>query len=70
MVRAGMGTRSKTLAAVCACVWPSIALAQSNGSKEGIGSLLQSLDEGFGAHVVGPIASVLFFDLAFWDNGT
>ena len=34
------------------------------------GRVLKSLDAGFGANVVGPIASVLFFDLAFWDNGT
>ncbi|HET6416233.1 MAG TPA: amino acid carrier protein [Polyangiales bacterium] len=32
--------------------------------------MLQSLDGGFGAHVVAPIAKVLFFDLIFWDNGS
>ncbi|MGB5283444.1 MAG: alanine:cation symporter family protein, partial [Polyangiales bacterium] len=31
--------------------------------------MLRSVDEGFGAIVVGPIAQVLFFDLIFWDNG-
>ena len=30
---------------------------------------LSRLDEGFGVYVVGPLAAVLFFDLAFWDNG-
>jgi AGCS family alanine or glycine:cation symporter len=31
---------------------------------------LQGLNELFSRFVVGPIGSVLFFDLAFWDNGT
>jgi len=38
--------------------------------EAGIGSVLKSLDGGFGAHVVAPIAKILFFDLLFWDNGT
>ena len=46
-------------------------MAQSDEAQEaGIGSVLQSVDQGFGANVVGPIARVLFFDLIFWDNGT
>jgi AGCS family alanine or glycine:cation symporter len=49
---------------------PSVAGAQAPSSDEsGIGGVLKSLDAGFGSNVVGPIASVLFFDLAFWDNG-
>ena len=38
----------------------------------GSGALAQffrELDHGFGEHVVHPIASVLFWDVAFWDNG-
>ena len=67
----GMGTRWKRLVAIWASIWPSGALAQdTEGAEEGIGSVLRSLDGGFGANVVGPIASVLFFDLWFWDNGT
>ena len=31
--------------------------------------VLQRFDETFAAWVVGPIAKVFFFDLAFWDNG-
>lgn len=31
-------------------------------------SALDAFDEAFGRAVVGPIASVLFFDLVFWDN--
>jgi AGCS family alanine or glycine:cation symporter len=49
---------------------PSVALAEDgSGPEAGIGSVLKSLDAGFGANVVGPIAQVLFFDLIFWDNG-
>jgi AGCS family alanine or glycine:cation symporter len=65
-----MRTRSTILAALWAVLWPGVAFAQPDGGNEGgIGAFLQSLDAGFGANVVGPIASVLFFDLAFWDNG-
>jgi len=66
----GMGSRWKTIAASWASLWPSAALAQSADAQEaGIGSVLKSVDQGFGANVVGPIAQVLFFDLIFWDNG-
>ncbi|MHC4452857.1 MAG: hypothetical protein ACYS0E_22410, partial [Planctomycetota bacterium] len=66
-----MGKRATTIAALWASLWPSTALAQAEKAQEaGIGGLLKSLDGGFGANVVGPIAQVLFFDLAFWDNGT
>jgi AGCS family alanine or glycine:cation symporter len=71
MVRTGMRTRWTTFAGLWASLWPSGVLAQAPGSGDGgIGGVLKSLDGGFGANVVGPIASVLFFDLAFWDNGT
>jgi len=66
-----MGKRATTIAALWASLWPSAALAQAEKAQEaGIGGVLKSLDGGFGANVVGPIAQVLFFDLAFWDNGT
>ena len=58
----------KWLAALAAGAWSSSALAQAEDA--GIGGALTSIDAWFGEHVVGPIASVLFFDLAFWDNGT
>jgi AGCS family alanine or glycine:cation symporter len=71
MVHEGMGTRCKWFAAFCAGMWSSAALAQATESDDGgMGAALTSLDGWFGAHVVGPIASVLFFDVAFWDNGT
>jgi AGCS family alanine or glycine:cation symporter len=54
-----------------AALGPNVAGAQASSADEsGIGGVLKSLDGGFGSNVVGPIASVLFFDLAFWDNGT
>ncbi len=31
-------------------------------------TLLDHVDQGFGTYVVGPLATVLFFDLAFWDD--
>jgi AGCS family alanine or glycine:cation symporter len=66
-----MGKRARTIAALWASLWPGAALAQAEEAQEaGIAGALESLDGGFGANVVGPIAQVLFFDLAFWDNGT
>lgn len=66
-----MGIPRKWLAALVASTWPSGALAEdTTPGEEGIGGILRSLDGGFGANVVGPIASVLFFDIAFWDNGS
>jgi len=71
MVPSGMRRGWTRIAVLCGSLWPAAAFAQANGTEEGgIGGILQSLDAGFGANVVGPIASVLFFDLAFWDNGT
>jgi AGCS family alanine or glycine:cation symporter len=71
MVRMGMRRRWTAFAALWVSSWPCDAFAQAADSDDsGIGSVLKSLDAGFGANVVGPIASVLFFDLAFWDNGT
>ena len=71
MVAPGMRRCLRTLAAAGAGLLPASALADSGRNPEaGIGGVLRSLDQGFGANVVGPIASVLFFDLAFWDNGT
>ena len=34
-----------------------------------IQDILLALDSAFAQYVVAPIGSVLFFDLAFWDNG-
>ncbi len=65
-----MRTRWTIMAALGASIWPAAALAQAGDGDEGaIGGVLKALDAGFGANVVGPLASVLFFDLAFWDNG-
>jgi AGCS family alanine or glycine:cation symporter len=66
-----MGKRLRTVAALWASLWSNSAFAQAEEAQEGgIGTVLASLDQGFGANVVGPIAQVLFFDLIFWDNGT
>ena len=72
MVLAGMRSRRWIIvSALWASFWPRSALAEVQSVDDtGLGSLLRSLDVGFGQNVVGPIASVLFFDLAFWDNGT
>lgn len=67
----GMGRRASTIAVLWATLWPAAAFAQAEEPGEAaIGTFLRSLDQGFGANVVGPIAQVLFFDLVFWDNGT
>ena len=34
-----------------------------------IQNALAALDAAFAAYIVAPIGSVLFFDVAFWDNG-
>jgi AGCS family alanine or glycine:cation symporter len=71
MVRSGMKSGWTAIVAAWATLWSSRAWAQAESSDEaGIGGVLKSLDSGFGSNVVGPLASVLFFDLAFWDNGT
>ncbi len=66
-----MGKYTRLLAAFWASLCPAVASAQEEApDSEGIGAFLKSLDQGFGANVVGPIAQVLFFDLIFWDNGS
>jgi len=66
-----MGRHLIAVAALWAGLYPAVARAEARSSAEtGIGGVLQSLDGGFGAHVVAPIAKVLFFDLIFWDNGS
>lgn len=65
-----MGKRTRLLAAFGVTLWPGFAFAQDPEAQgAGIGAVLESLDHGFGANVVAPIAKVLFFDLIFWDNG-
>jgi len=65
-----MGKRLRAIAALSVGLWPGLALAEAEAAREaGIGAVLTSVDQGFGANVVGPIAQVLFFDLIFWDNG-
>lgn len=71
MVRRGMGSQLRAIAALWVCFWPTAALAQVEAEHNaGIGSVLKSVDQGFGGHVVAPIAQVLFFDLIYWDNGS
>ena len=33
-------------------------------------SWVQSIDALFGRYIVDPIGTVIFFDVAFWDNGS
>lgn len=69
MVRSPMANRSRMIVALWVMLSPGAALAQSDEpAQTGIGAFLRALDQGFGANVVAPIAHVLFFDLAFWDN--
>jgi len=64
-----MGTRLRTLAALCVGFWPAAVLADPGAARgAGIGDALKSLDQGFGSNVVAPMARVLFFDLIAWDN--
>jgi AGCS family alanine or glycine:cation symporter len=66
-----MGKCLRAVLAFWLILWPSAALAGTGEAHDArIGTVLSSLDQGFGAHVVGPIARVLFFDLIFWDNGS
>jgi len=44
---------------------PALAFAQEAAHN----SRIERLDQLFGSWVVGPIAKVFFFDMAFWDNG-
>ncbi|MGB5813219.1 MAG: amino acid carrier protein [Polyangiales bacterium] len=50
---------------------PAIAFAQDGEARtSGIGAALGTLNRSFGDFVVGPIGSVLFFDVLFWDNAS
>ncbi len=69
ILASGMGKRVTAAAVFAACAWPAVALGQEP-KRSGTGATLGALNESFGRNVVGPIANVLFFDLAFWDNGT
>ncbi len=67
----GMGKLLRRIAALWVVFCPAIALADDSASQEsGIGTVLKSIDQGFGSAVVAPIAQVLFFDLIFWDNAS
>ena len=46
-------------------LWTKIASA-----TEAEMTIVDQIDALFGTYLVGPLAFVLFFDLAFWDNGT
>jgi Na+/alanine symporter len=46
-----------------------MAMMVSSPAWAGGSGLLDRFDETFGTFVVGPLGAVLFFDLAFWDNG-
>jgi AGCS family alanine or glycine:cation symporter len=71
MVRSPMAKRLRMISAWWVMLCPNAALAQADrASSGGIAGLLRILDQGFGDHIVAPIARVLFFDLAFWDNAT
>ncbi len=65
-----MRTSTRMTVALLGVLWPAGALAQEVEQSAGIGSVLRSVNQSFGANVVAPIANVLFFDLIFWDNGT
>ncbi len=50
-------------------IFPRIAHADLGRHAAGVESVLAQLDAAFGSWVVAPIASVLFVDIVFWDNG-
>lgn len=41
----------------------------AEAAPSGVDAVLQAIDSTFGEYLVGPIYSVFFFDLWFWDNG-
>ncbi|MEM9731602.1 MAG: alanine:cation symporter family protein, partial [Myxococcota bacterium] len=60
---------ARIAAVIAASLLPAGAFAQDGAPGEsGIGGALQGVNSLFGEYVVGPIGSVLFFDLLFWDN--
>lgn len=46
-----------------------MAMMVSSSAWAGGAGVLDRFDKSFGEFFVGPLASVLFFDIAFWDNG-
>ena len=47
-------------------LWMKIVHAAETANQ----SMFDQIDTLFGTYLVGPLATVMFFDLAFWDNGT
>mgnify|MGYP001422414333 CR=1 FL=1 len=45
-----------------------IAKADVAVPKKEVKPLVDQIDEAFGAYLVGPLASLMFYDIAFWDN--
>ena len=43
---------------------------ESPDAPSGVDAVLAAIDSAFGEYLVGPLASVFFFDLWFWDDGT
>ncbi len=52
-------------AGACAIV---AAATEEEAPAEGFEAARQAFDKGFGEYVVGPFASLLFFDVVFWDD--
>ncbi len=61
-----------TLTLGTAVALPTVARAESSPStapQGGLDATLASVDAWFGKWIVSPLASVLFWDVAFWDDG-
>ena len=51
----------------CVLLWTRFVYA-ADGSAEPPPSIMDQIDSLFGTYLVGPLASVMFYDLAFWDD--
>ena len=51
------------------CLMGLAGTAQAQGQSAEAPSFFEQLDEGFTDWVVGPMFSVLFFDVVVWDDG-
>ncbi|MFZ9889967.1 MAG: alanine:cation symporter family protein, partial [Myxococcota bacterium] len=61
-----MRTTTPSLLLLLLLQFPIVAHASNEGTPEK--SAFQRLDDAFGKWFVGPLASVMFFDVWFWDN--
>ena len=58
----------KILMVILSLLFPLLVQAEEGTEKQEESSFFEKVDAGFGKFFVGPLASVMFFDISVWDN--